>query len=372
MDACGITLSHLTPRRYDSYLKRVARGRFLLCSIHFLRSGSESAFNKFNTVRRTTYMSQVNGKQLSDCLDSSCSWPDTVAVVSFAKEAWHCVSRRGDDRPRLPHLIERMDRLDIRDLGNDEPENSENPGSHGTSNGRNTSGTDTNGRGDIERASAGIADSALDNTASGTSGIAGSADLVQEPVSQSTTQPQPEARPASQTMPSSSHSTVTASGIHPSTTSAVVAAATTAATAARAAREAAAAAAAAAVARDREAVTAAELARVAAEAAAAVQAAAPVAAEAMPESSVLMDDAEEVAAQAEQTAPSIASTPDPGRECMICASAPVQTRFLPCRHSLACLRCASLLRARGDSCPMDRARIEGIETGQFQVTYSGE
>ncbi|CAM9354165.1 unnamed protein product [Hapterophycus canaliculatus] len=56
---------------------------------------------------------------------------------------------------------------------------------------------------------------------------------------------------------------------------------------------------------------------------------------------------------------------------MICASAPVQTRFLPCRHSLACSACASLLRARGDRCPVDRARIDDFETGQFQVTYTG-
>lgn len=38
----------------------------------------------------------MNGKQLSDCLDSACSWPDTPPVVAFAKEAWQCVSRQGE------------------------------------------------------------------------------------------------------------------------------------------------------------------------------------------------------------------------------------------------------------------------------------
>lgn len=47
----------------------------------------------------------MNGKQLSDCLDSACNWPDTLPVVSFAKEAWQCVSRKGEINPNRGNCV---------------------------------------------------------------------------------------------------------------------------------------------------------------------------------------------------------------------------------------------------------------------------
>lgn len=290
-------------------------------------------------------LGQVNGKQLSDCLDSSCSWPDTPAVVSFAKEAWHCVSRRGDDRPRLPHLIQRMERLDITDASNDDaPEGDGNISIGATSGGSNTStssGTD------------------LHDGASN-SGPGSTLSVPEAAVPQRATTPPARSPPAPP---------VAAEATPPPSTaaSAAAVAVAAAATAARAAAEAAAAAAAASAARDREASVAAELARTAAEEASV--AAAPGRSSPVPASPAMAD----AAAGGVASPPPASEVPPPraGRECMICASAPVQTCFLPCRHSLACLSCASLLRARGDRCPVDRARIESIETGQFQVTFPG-
>ncbi|CAM9235888.1 unnamed protein product [Phaeothamnion confervicola] len=59
------------------------------------------------------------------------------------------------------------------------------------------------------------------------------------------------------------------------------------------------------------------------------------------------------------------------RECMLCASAAVRTRFMPCMHSVACETCATLLiRSVSPLCPMDRARIAGVEVGHFEQTYT--
>lgn len=59
------------------------------------------------------------------------------------------------------------------------------------------------------------------------------------------------------------------------------------------------------------------------------------------------------------------------RECMICASDKVETRFLPCHHSIACVPCANRMRHQNERCPIDRSRIDDFETGHFVSTYPG-
>ncbi|CBJ33300.1 serine/threonine-specific protein kinase-like protein [Ectocarpus siliculosus] len=270
-------------------------------------------------LRPSCLVDRVNGKQLSDCLDSACSWPDTPPVVSFAKEAWQCVSRQGDGRPRLQHLIERMERLD---LGDDAG------GGAGTAAAANS---DSSGAGPAESAP--------------------NASVLASPL--------PPPTPASSTaLPPGVVAGPTMPGSSIAASAAAVAAASAAATAARAATEAAAAAAAA----------------VASGASSLMPPQPQPAVPPSPPSPAMADAAVGGAVAGATSSPMAAPSPSPeaGRDCMICASAPVQTRFLPCRHSLACTSCASLLRARGDRCPVDRARIIGLETGQFQVTYTGD
>ncbi|CAB1119536.1 unnamed protein product [Ectocarpus sp. CCAP 1310/34] len=268
-------------------------------------------------LRPSCLVDRVNGKQLSECLDSACSWPDTPPVVSFAKEAWQCVSRQGDGRPRLQHLIERMERLD---LGDDAG-----------------GGAGTAAAGNGDSSGAGPAESAPNASVLATP--------APNPASSTALPPGVVAGPA---LPGSS---IAASA-------AAVAAASAAATAARAATEAAAAAAAAAVASGASSLMPPQP--------------QPQPQQAAPPSRPSPAVADAVAAVTSSPMAAPSPSPEAGRDCMICASAPVQTRFLPCRHSLACTSCASLLRARGDRCPVDRARIIGFETGQFQVTYTGD
>lgn len=251
---------------------------------------------------------QVNGKQLSECLDAAYSWPDAASVVSFAKEAWQCVSRRGDDRPRLPRLIDRLERLDVRDDEENGPatdmtaDANVNDDINDDINNNDNVDDDVNdddvNDDNINNADNVNNDDVNDDNVLGDSANDDAADAeANSPASPAASPPLSPSTPRQRTGPPSP----AAAQPPPSVSASAAAAAATAAPSAAA-----------------------------------------------------------------------AAVHEVGRECMICASAPVQTRFLPCRHSLTCLACASLLRARGDRCPVDRSRISNIETGQFQVTYGGE
>lgn len=251
---------------------------------------------------------QVNGKQLSECLDAAYSWPDDASVVSFAKEAWQCVSRRGDDRPRLPRLIDRLERLDVRD----EEENGPAPDMTADANVNDEINDDINNNDNVDDDDVND-DNANDDSINNDDNV-NDDDVNDDNVDGDSVNDDADVEANSPASPAASPP------LSPSTP------------------------------RQRTAPPS------------------PAAAQ-LPQSV-----SASATAAAATAAPSAAAAVahEPGRECMICASAPVQTRFLPCRHSLTCLACASLLRARGDRCPVDRSRISNIETGQFQVTYGGE
>lgn len=58
------------------------------------------------------------------------------------------------------------------------------------------------------------------------------------------------------------------------------------------------------------------------------------------------------------------------RTCRICLTAPANTRFIPCFHSIACQEDASNLLRRRGSCPVCREPIENVETGEFAQTFA--
>lgn len=353
---------------------------------------------------RQTKKSKVNGKQLSECLDPSCSWPDTAAVVSFAKEAWQCVSCRGNDRPRLTQLIERLERLPVGTesragagegvasaivVSNNDTTSSSAVGPGNQNTNANNTESDYNAEvGEVvtqprgqQRRSVVAPSSSLSPALAQPSAAPNSSPPPPPP-------PPPPPQPvelATSVAAVSIPPTVSATPSPPSAAAAAAAAARAAAVASAAAMEAAAAARAAAEARDREELEVAARSVTAASPGptAGLAAAEDVALAALSEpagtgsaptpvvSGVASGAGEGAVVAAGGDATGEPLSPPARRDCMICASAPVQTRFLPCHHSLACLNCASLLRARGDRCPVDRARITAFETGQFQVTYSG-
>ncbi len=71
--------------------------------------------------------------------------------------------------------------------------------------------------------------------------------------------------------------------------------------------------------------------------------------------------------------PAAAAAPEPAaqRECLVCMEALPNTRFLPCLHSTACVRCAAELIRRGQGCPICRAPMEQFEVGEFPATLTG-
>lgn len=329
-----------------------------------------------------------------------------MAVVSFAKEAWQCVSRRGDDRPRLPHLIQRLERLPVGEEPAAAETASDSAGAsptQGTSVSVATVGNQNDNHGD--GLNAGVVGSAA-HPAPGPQPLLQQHQQTvgqqQQPTPASNTSPSlplgaPESQPPSPAAtlplsppPSAPRATVeppTASSqsaappAHPSPSpppsaaAAAAAAARAAAVASAAAMEAAAAARAAAEARDREDR---EMGRTTLAADGAQgQGSQGSDGDSVPPAGagVVSDGRADGGEDVEEVVVVSPRAREPSapvrRDCMICASAPVQTRFLPCHHSLACLNCASLLRARGDRCPVDRTSIVAFETGEFQVTYSG-
>ncbi|CAM9451549.1 unnamed protein product, partial [Hapterophycus canaliculatus] len=58
------------------------------------------------------------------------------------------------------------------------------------------------------------------------------------------------------------------------------------------------------------------------------------------------------------------------RTCRICLTAPANTRFIPCFHSIACHDDASNLLRRRGSCPVCREPIESVEEGEFAQTFA--
>ncbi|PIN14308.1 putative E3 ubiquitin ligase [Handroanthus impetiginosus] len=51
---------------------------------------------------------------------------------------------------------------------------------------------------------------------------------------------------------------------------------------------------------------------------------------------------------------------DPGKECVICLSAPQDTTVLPCRHMCMCSECAKVLRFQTNRCPICRQPVERL------------
>ncbi|CAN0130149.1 unnamed protein product, partial [Ectocarpus fasciculatus] len=58
------------------------------------------------------------------------------------------------------------------------------------------------------------------------------------------------------------------------------------------------------------------------------------------------------------------------RTCRICLTAPANTRFIPCFHSIACEDDATNLLRRRGSCPVCREPIESVEVGEFAQTFA--
>ncbi|CAM9480187.1 unnamed protein product, partial [Ectocarpus sp. 8 AP-2014] len=58
------------------------------------------------------------------------------------------------------------------------------------------------------------------------------------------------------------------------------------------------------------------------------------------------------------------------RTCRICLTAPANTRFIPCFHSIACNDDATNLLRRRGSCPVCREPIESVEEGEFAQTFA--
>eukprot|EP00904_Undaria_pinnatifida_P010258 jgi/Undpi1/6362/HiC_scaffold_20.g08843.m1 len=58
------------------------------------------------------------------------------------------------------------------------------------------------------------------------------------------------------------------------------------------------------------------------------------------------------------------------RTCRICLTAPANTRFIPCFHSIACQEDATNLLRRRGSCPVCREPIENVEAGEFAQTFA--
>ncbi|CBN78673.1 receptor protein kinase-like [Ectocarpus siliculosus] len=58
------------------------------------------------------------------------------------------------------------------------------------------------------------------------------------------------------------------------------------------------------------------------------------------------------------------------RTCRICLTAPANTRFIPCFHSIACVDDATNLLRRRGSCPVCREPIESVEEGEFAQTFA--